>query len=135
MLDAVRENRPPFSPQGVVEEFVKLLKAYRVDIVQGDRYGGEWPREQFRKHGIEYKPAEKPKSDLYRDLLPLVNSGQVELLDHSRLMAQLIGLERRTSRAGRDSIDHGPGGHDDVANCLAGVVGLIEEPRLRWLLV
>lgn len=135
VLDAIRERKPPFSPETVVKEFSDLLQRYRVYEVSGDRYAGEWPREQFRKHGIEYKPAEKPKSDLYRDLLPLVNSGQVELLDNSRLMAQLIGLERRTSRAGRDSIDHGPGGHDDVANCLAGVVGLIQKPLLHWMAV
>ncbi len=135
VLDAIRERKPPFSPETVVKEFSDLLQRYRVYEVSGDRYAGEWPREQFRKHGIEYKPAEKPKSDLYRDLLPLVNSGQVELLDNSRLMAQLIGLERRTSRAGRDSIDHGPGGHDDVANCLAGVVGLIQKPVFQWTAV
>jgi hypothetical protein len=23
---------------------------------------GEWPREQFRKHGVNYEPSEKPKS-------------------------------------------------------------------------
>ena len=29
-------------------------------------------------------------------------------------MAQLCGLDRRTARGGRDSIDHAPGGHDDL---------------------
>ena len=38
----------------------------------GDRYAGEWPREQFRKHGIAYEISEKPKSDLYQSLLPLI---------------------------------------------------------------
>ena len=28
---------------------------------------------------------------------------------------------RRTARGGRDSVDHPPGGHDDVANAVAGV--------------
>jgi hypothetical protein len=56
--------------------------------------------------------------------LPLLNSGRVELLDHKRLVAQLCGLERRTSRAGRDSIDHVPGGHDDIANGVAGAVAV-----------
>ena len=28
---------------------------------------------------------------------------------------------RRTARGGRDSIDHAPGGHDDLANAVAGV--------------
>ena len=44
----------------------------------------------FRNHGIAYDLAEKPKSDLYRDVLPLLNSGRVELLDLSRLSAQLL---------------------------------------------
>ena len=47
VLDAVREVKPPFSPESVVSEFARLLKAYRVSIVTGDRYGGEWPRDSF----------------------------------------------------------------------------------------
>ena len=120
VLDAVRERRPPFSPEDVVAEFAQLLKSYRCTRVTGDRYGGEWPRERFRTHGITYDLAEKPKSDLYRDLLPLLNSGRIELLDNPRLTAQLCSLERRTGRGGRDSIDHAPGAHDDLANAVAG---------------
>jgi hypothetical protein len=30
-------------------------------------------------------------------------------------------LERRVARSGRDSIDHAPGAHDDLANCVAGL--------------
>jgi hypothetical protein len=33
-------------------------------------------------------------------------------------------LERRTARSGKDSIDHPPGAHDDVANAVAGVLVL-----------
>lgn len=122
ILDAVREVKPPFSPEQVAEDFCALLKSYRVTAVRGDRYGGEWPREQFRKHGIKYEIAEKPKSDLYRELLPVLNSGRCELLDNQRLTKQLMDLERRTSRGGRDSIDHAPGAHDDLANAVAGVL-------------
>jgi hypothetical protein len=122
ILDAIHERRPPFSPEDVVTEYAALLKRYRVHAVQGDKYAGEWPREAFRKHGIRYEASARPKSDLYRDLLPHLNSGEVDLLDNPRLVAQLVGLERRTSRGGRDSIDHPPGSHDDVANCVAGVL-------------
>jgi hypothetical protein len=80
----------------------------------GDRYAGAWPAEQFAKHGIEYEACPEPKSDIYRDLLPLLNSGAVELLDYPKLIAQLTELERRTARGGKDSIDHGPHGHDDL---------------------
>jgi hypothetical protein len=71
VLDAVYERRPPFSPEAVVSEFVELLKTYRATEVVGDRYGGEWPREQFRKLGIEYRVAEKPKSKLVRQTFRL----------------------------------------------------------------
>jgi hypothetical protein len=122
VLDAVRERRPPFSPEDVVAEFSALLKTYGIRKVVGDRYAGEWPRERFRVHGVTYEPAAKPKSDLYRDLFPAINSRSVDLLDLGRLINQLVGLERRTARSGRDSIDHAPGGHDDIANAVAGVL-------------
>lgn len=109
-------------PEGVVEEFATLLKSYGISKVIGDRYAGEWPREQFRKHSITYEPSAKPKSDLYRDLLPLINSGKADLLDNPKLTTQLLGLERRTARGGKDSIDHSPGAHDDVVNSVAGAL-------------
>jgi hypothetical protein len=123
ILDVVREATVPFSPEAIVEEFSDLMRNYRITRVIGDRYAGEWPREQFRKHGINYECSERPKSALYVDLLPLINSRAVDLLDHDRVVLQLVGLERRTGRGGaRDSIDHGPGGHDDVANAVAGAL-------------
>ena len=124
VLDAVREVKPPFSPAAVVEEFAGLLRRYGISRVTGDRYAGEWPPEQFRQHGIAYQPSERTKSEIYQEVLPPVNSGCVELLDHDRLKTQLLGLERRTARGGRDSIDHAPGGHDDVANAAAGALVL-----------
>ena len=129
VLDLVRERRPPFSPEGVVEDFCATLKAYRITQVCGDRYAGEWPREQFRKRGIEYRLAEKPRSDLYRDLLPVLNSSRADLLESDILINQLVGLERRTARSGRDSIDHAPNAHDDLANAVAGAVDLVMKRK------
>jgi hypothetical protein len=132
VLDVVREMRPPFSPEAVVADFAKLLQRYRVTRVVGDRYAGEWPREQFRKHAVEYDPSDRAKSDIYRDLLPLLNSGRLQLLDDPRLVGQLASLERRTARGGRDFIDHAPKAHDDLANAAAGALLLasIEAPPL-----
>ena len=133
VLDAVREKRPPFSPEAVTEEFSELLKQYHVNRVSGDRYGGQWPQERFREHGISYDPADKTKSELYLELLPAINSGKVEALDHPRLIAQLCALERRTSRIGRDTIDHAPGAHDDLANAVAGALVIAgSASRIRW---
>ncbi len=122
VLDCVREVKPPFSPADVVAEYAALLKAYRVTKLNGDKYAGVWPVEAFKSHNIKYEQAAQAKSDLYRDFLPIINSGNVDLLDLDRLTNQLASLERRTARSGKDSIDHAPGGHDDVANVVAGVI-------------
>jgi hypothetical protein len=122
VLDAVREIVPPFSPEAVVSEFAALIKSYGLRSVTGDRYGGEFPRELFRRHGVDYRISERTRSDLYLTLVPAINSRRVSLLDLTRLEAQLVGLERRTARGGRDSVDHPPGGHDDVANAVAGAL-------------
>ena len=53
-------------------------------------------------------------------LLPHIDSTGVDLLDLPRLTTQLVSLERRTARGGKDSVDHGPGGHDDLCNAAAG---------------
>jgi hypothetical protein len=82
--------------------------------------GGDWVGEAFRKRTITVAPSAKPKADIYIEILPMLNAMRCALLDHPRLISQLVGLERRTSRGGRDSIDHAPGGHDDVANATAG---------------
>jgi hypothetical protein len=65
--------------------------------------------------------------------LPLINSGKVKLLGDKRLVSQLVGLERRTTRGGRDAIDHAKGGHDDVANAVAGALlsAVAKPPRMR----
>jgi hypothetical protein len=109
----------PTEPGERVDEF------YRVRKVRGDRYAGEWPREQFRKHGVDCETAAKPKSELFGELLPVINSRRAALLDDNR--TQLTALERRTSRGGRDSIDHPPGAHDDLANAVAGVISMLAD--------
>lgn len=125
VLDVVREVRPPFGPESVVAEFAAMLKSYKISEVTGDHYAGEWPREQFRKNGITYNTSDDAKSAIYQGWLPLLNSGRVDLLDIPRLIGQACGLERRTSRVGRDTIDHAPGAHDDVVNAAAGALCLV----------
>jgi hypothetical protein len=124
VLDCIREVRAPFQPENVVADFCRTLTSYGIGTVTGDRYAGEWPREQFSKRNITYRPSERVKSDIYRDMLPILNSRRCQLLDIPRLISQLHGLERRTARGGKDSIDHGPGAHDDVANACAGAIVL-----------
>jgi hypothetical protein len=130
VLDCIREVRPPFSPDAVVEEFAALLKSYRVARVHGDAYAGMWPRERFSTHGITYEVSTKNKSAIYLEFLPALNGQRVRLLDIPRLISQLVTLERRTARGGKDSIDHEQGAHDDVANAACGcLVQVIEDRR------
>ncbi len=130
VLDCIREIKAPFSPDEATREMAETLVRYGLRSVTGDRYAGEWPRERFRVHGIAYELSDKPKSDLYREALPMLNAGTVELLDHPVLITQLCNLERRTARGGRDSIDHppgtGPGSRDDAANAVAGVIRMVD---------
>ena len=76
----------------------------------------------FKGFGIVYEPSEQTKSEIYQSVLPLINSGKVELLDHARLETQFVGLERRTAQEWSDSIDHAPKAHDDLVNACCGAL-------------
>jgi len=121
ILDSVRVYRPPFNPHTVVGEMAQELKRFNIRRVVGDNYGAEFLVGSFRDNGIGYTKSDKPKSELYKELLPVLCSAEIELLDDERLVDQLSGLERRTRSGGKDVIDHPPGAHDDVANVVAGV--------------
>jgi hypothetical protein len=126
IVDMVRAWRPPFNPEQITKECAEVLKPYHVRTVTGDAYAGEWPREQFRKHGINYQVSEKNRSQLHLELIPALNSERVELPDIRRMIDELRRLERRRGRSGKDTVDHPAyGGSDDVANSVAGAVNLI----------
>jgi hypothetical protein len=127
VLDSLREWRPPFNPADVIGEASELLRSYKVGKTYGDRFAGEWCRQPFREAGVAYEISAQAKGDLYINFLPLLNAGRVRLLDHQRLLGQLCSLERRTSRGGKDSIDHPQGAHDDVCNAVAGVVAVAKR--------
>jgi hypothetical protein len=64
--------------------------------------------------------------------LPRLNAKTIRLLDHPRAINQICTLERRTMRGGRDTIDHPPGTHDDLANAIAGLCGIAGTRRYRY---
>jgi hypothetical protein len=148
------EEKRLFWLRGVVREMLPILQAYQVKTVRGDFYGGNWPAERFREgvhvqacgksRNVEarciraegcwmvgYERSELKKNDLYRDLLPVLNSGRVQLLDIKRLRGQFTGLDRRTARGGQDSIDHAKGAHDELANVTAGVLLMVNEQQRK----
>jgi hypothetical protein len=117
------------NPQAIVEAYAATLKAYGIARVSGDRYAGEWVPTEFQRHGITYAAASGTRSELYLSLAPALNAGAVEMPPCEVLAKQLVALERRTTRGGRDIIDHAPGAHDDRAKAVAGVVAELAKKR------
>jgi hypothetical protein len=122
ILACLREVKPPFSPQAVVAEFVQVLRKYNIREVIGDNFGVEWVQESFHRHGVRYRVSDKNRSEIYLEGLAAINSKQVSLLDNPKLVQQLVSLERRTSRSGKDSVDHRNNQHDDLANSAMGAL-------------
>ncbi len=120
IVDRLEEKRPPFQPQSVVYEFSQILAWYGVDRVYGDRWGSEWVQQAFKARGVDYWPSKLNKSEIYLEMEPIFAQGTIELPDNDRLVEQLKGLERRVRSGGKDSVDHFPGGHDDLANAVGG---------------
>jgi len=118
----VRERKPPFSPDAVCQEFASVARAYRVTDLSGDHYAGAWVVAGFARHRVTYRPSDKSKSVVYREVLPLINAGRVEPPAHPTLRTQLANLERRVSRAGQDSIGAVAGAHDDVSDAVCGAL-------------
>jgi hypothetical protein len=124
ILDCLIETVPPFDPAAATKEIAKVLKAYGVFKVIGDRYSANWVASEFSRNSISYEPSEQDRSAVYANFLPLLTSGRARLLDHKRLVGQLCNLERKTTLGGKDRIDHPAGMHDDLSNSAAGALVL-----------
>ena len=126
------KRAPPFSPAAVVDEFVEVLKNYHVARSLATTTAASLSRSRSASTPSSYEVSKQVKSDLFRDLLPLFNSRRIRLPRHHRLVAQIISLERRVSRGGKDSIGQPSHGHDDVANAVAGAGGRGAVAGFSW---
>ena len=131
ILDCLVEIPAPFNPTTATDTIAKTLKRYGLSEVVGDRYGAGWVVGEFSKHGVRYTHAERDRSAIYADALPLFMSGRARLLDNLKLVGQFANLERRTASFGRDRIDHPKGGHDDLSNSAAGALVLLGSGALN----
>jgi hypothetical protein len=122
VVDVVRGRKPPCDPAAVAAEYASLAKDYGCSVVHGDHYAGEWTANAFRAAGVNYQAAEKNRSELYLEGLPLWTRGLVSIPDHQVLLRELRLLERRSTRLGKDSVDHGRTGSDDYANAVFGAL-------------
>lgn len=121
VVDLLRRYKPPFNPTDVIGRMCEECRRFKIRRVTGDNYAAEFCKGAFEQQGIGYSKSDKPKAALYLELLPRLCSGEIELLDDKALVNQLASLERRTRSGGKDVIDHPQGGHDDLANVVAGV--------------
>ena len=78
IIDAIREEKPPFSPTTVIEDFAALLKTYPVRVWSVIGMPVNF-RANYSASRHSLRRREKAKSDLFRDLLPLLNSGRIVL--------------------------------------------------------
>jgi hypothetical protein len=131
VADVVRGRKAPFDPKTVVAEYAALAKEYRCRHVMGDNYAGSWVSDSFRDAGMDYRRIDLPKSALYLEAVPSFMRGAVSFPEHPALVRELRLLERRTSRSGKDVVDHPQNGSDDYANALAGALWCATSRRNR----
>jgi hypothetical protein len=134
IIDVVHEIRPPFNPQSAIAEVVQLIRSYGIREVSSDRYAPGFVNEAFERNGVRHLYAEHDRSQLYVECLPLLASGRVRLVDNRKLVAQFASLERRTRPGGKDRVDHGVSGHDDLSNSVAGVLQLVAGGRREMVI-
>jgi hypothetical protein len=119
IVDACRRWPAPHDPAAVAREVAALLAPYGLRSAVADHYGAELSRALYSEAELALAAADVTRSESYLRLLPMLTTGRVELPPDPTLRLELLGLERRTGRSGRDSVDHRPGSHDDLANALA----------------
>jgi hypothetical protein len=113
-LVAKQIGEPTFDPRNAVAHFCRLLRGYNVHAVWGDTYGGNTFRADFKNFGVDYSVITQSASDFYEAFEPVLNAGEVELLDQPVLIEQLVSLVWRGNK-----ITHEHGAHDDHANAVA----------------
>jgi hypothetical protein len=138
VLDCLVEIHAPFNPDDATLRIAATLKSYKISSTVADRYAAQWVVAAFDRNGIKLEHSERDRSAIYLDCLPLFTSGRARLLDSPRLISQFAQLERRTFATGKDRVDHGRAGHDDLCNAAAGAMVLATEPSgydstLSWV--
>jgi hypothetical protein len=128
VLDAVIEIKSPCDPSVATRQVSELFKAYKITQTVGDKYAAGWVVGEFARNGIRYTHAGLNRSETYLNVLPLFNAARVRLLDSRRLATQFCNLERRTSTMGRDIVEHGVGGMDDICNSAALALHACAKP-------
>ena len=122
VINVIRGTSGKFDPHEVTKEYANLCREYGVASVTGDAYAAQWTAAAWEEQNIAYVKSDLPKSQIYLECGPLFTRGLVRLPDHPKLLRELRLLERHPHRSGKDTVDHGRGGHDDHANACCGLL-------------
>jgi hypothetical protein len=122
VLDCLRAIKPPFDTKATVQEFAEIMRSYRTSRCTGDKYAANWVTDSFREAGVYYSSSPRNRSEIYLESVGGFSQGRVVIPNEATLIDQLRGLERRVGRQGKDSVDHGPGAHDDRSNAACGAL-------------
>jgi hypothetical protein len=82
----------PFNPRHAIHSFATELAEFGLHRVTGGAYAGQTFRRDFEDASIAYNVSRESKSDLYDAFESSLNAGEIELLDHRKLVEQLLTL-------------------------------------------
>jgi hypothetical protein len=86
------------TPDDALAQIIGICKEYRVKEIQGDKYNSGWIERDLEE--FEFSICPLSKSDLFLNLLPLVNNSKIRLPDDPVMLSQLKYLERKRGRHG-----------------------------------
>lgn len=131
VIDHCQEWLPPFNASSVTAEACGVIKQYGISEAVSDGFSSGFLRAELARNGVGHRISEMNKSQLYLATLPMLTSRKARLLDLPTITDQFAALERRPSTT-HDKID--AKGHEDGANCCAGVIALLSAaaPMPGW---
>ena len=128
--------RPRSIPRAVAQEYAHLAREYGCSKDHRRQLRWRVGLRCLPRCGIKYERSPLPKSRLVSGSAArtsIVARFQSPITRY--LLRELRGLERRTHRSGKDSVDHGSHGSDDFANALCGALYIamheLRRPKMR----
>jgi Phage Terminase len=125
IVDLVRGVTGKYDPYATTRGYAELLRQYGIRSISGDNYGARWVAQYWRECGLAFELSPWTRSEIYLEVMALFARRVVRLPDHARMLRELRLLERTTGNAGKDTVNHGRGGHDDFCNVACGVLRLL----------
>lgn len=140
VIACVRAWDAPHNPATIAAEACNVARSYGAHRLHLDRYSGDTIAGLIRAEGLTAETTGRTSSELLMDLVPVVQSGTIELPDPAcsdrarELIEELRSVERRPGgERDRAEIPRGSGrrGHGDVAVATAMLAHVLPKKRAR----